>query len=460
MFTGKLAQFISQTTYADLPEEVVAAAKKAILDHIGVAMAGSQEPSGRIISQMAQETQSPREATVIGHRYKTNCALAALVNGTAAHALDYDDCLVFPDVGLAHPTTSIFPAALAVAEKLHLNGQDLITAYCLGVEAYAKIGLMSRDAFLGGRRWEWTGVLGAMGSAAAVAKLLELDESKINMSLGIEASLACGMIRNFGSMAGHLHAGNAARNGIEAGFLAQKGFTAHEDIIEAPYGYYNTFTGNPEMLSKEIQAAHSQALGRPWNLINPGLMFKAYPCAHISAFGVTAGLELRKEHNIDWRQISEIELRIPTIIDKMVHYNDPTTGIEAKFSPGYCLCRALIEGEIKISHFADENINDPATRQLMQAIRLVVLEQEQQVGSFGYQEVVLKMKNGTVYSCKVEHAKGDPQNPQTDEEFTGKYLSCAEYAHYDRETALQIQEMVTGLERLTDVSALTELLGK
>lgn len=90
----------------------------------------------------------------------------------------------------------------------------------------------------------------------------------------------------------------------------------------------------------------------------------------------------------------------------MVHYNDPTTGIEAKFSPGYCLCRALIEGEIKTSHFADENINDPATRQLMHVIRLVVTEQDLQVGSFGYQEVVLKMKDGMVYSCKVDHAKG------------------------------------------------------
>ena len=274
MFTSKLSQFIYCNNFKNLPAEAVTAAKIAILDHVGVAMAGSQEPSGRIISQMVQENQAPPEATVIGHRYKTSCTLAALANGTAAHVLDYDDCLDFPHIGLGHPSTSILPAALALSEKNHFSGQDLIAAYLLGVEAYAKIGLMSKDAFREGRRWEWTGVLGAMGATAAVSKLLRLDEPKINMSLGIAGSLAGGLIRNFGSMAGHLHAGNAARNAIEAGILAGKGFTSYNDIIEAPYGYYNTFTGNQDPLPKEVIEENIQALGHPWNIIIPVLCLK------------------------------------------------------------------------------------------------------------------------------------------------------------------------------------------
>jgi 2-methylcitrate dehydratase PrpD len=460
MFTQKLSEFIFQAKYGKLTPEVISAAKIAVLDHIGVAMAGSQEPSGRIINQMVSENNLPPESTVIGHRYRTNCSMAALVNGTAAHVLDYDDCLDFPRVGLGHPSTSILPALIALSEKNHFSGPDLIMAYLVGIEAYGKIGLMSKEAFKDGRRWEWTSVLGVMGATAAVSKILNLDESKINQSFGIAASLSCGLIRNFGSMAGHLHAGNAARNAIEAGLLAQKGFTAYNDIIEAPSGFYNTFTANLEPLPEEVLKEYSSSLGNPWNIVNPGFMFKAFPCAHISHFGVTAGLELKKQYPIDWTQISEIEFRIPTAIQKLVSYPDPKTGIQAKFSLGYCLSRTLIEGKIKIPHFADENINDPATRQLMQKIKFIAIEQDMGDSPFGYQEVTLKMRDGKTYTSRVAHAKGEPQNPQTHQEFTSKYMECARYAHYDDETASRIQAMVLDLDQIKDISQLTALIGK
>jgi 2-methylcitrate dehydratase PrpD len=153
MFTKRLSQFITKTNYGDLPEDVVTAAKFAILDFIGVAMAGSQDPSGRIISELVKENRSAPDATVIGWRYKASCSLTALANGSAAHVLDYDDCLDFPDAGLAHPTTGIMPAALAVAEKLHLSGRELIAAYCLAIEAYAKTGLLTRESWVGQRGW-------------------------------------------------------------------------------------------------------------------------------------------------------------------------------------------------------------------------------------------------------------------------------------------------------------------
>jgi 2-methylcitrate dehydratase PrpD len=299
MFTKGLSQFNTKINYEDLPGEVVRAAKLAMLDFIGVAMAGSQEPSGKIISEMVRKKQSSPASTVIGGRYKASCSLAALANGTAGHALDYDDCLDFPHVGLGHPTTGILPAALAASEDLHISGKDLITAYCLGIEAYAKTGLLTKEAFRADRGWEWTGVLGVIGATAAVSKLLKLDEHQTIMGFGIAISLSSGLTRNFGSMAGHLHAGNAARNGIEASFLAQKGFTACEGIIEASSGFYNTYTGDPNPVPEKAIQENLKALGNPWNIINPGLMFKAFPCAHISHFGVDAALQLRQKHSID-----------------------------------------------------------------------------------------------------------------------------------------------------------------
>jgi 2-methylcitrate dehydratase PrpD len=459
MFTKGLSQFITKTNYEDLPGEAVTAAKFGILDHIGVAMAGSQDPSGRIISDLVRENQSVPEATVIGWRYRASCSLAALANGSAAHVLDYDDCLDFPDAGLAHPTGGIMPAALAVGEKAHISGRDLITAYLLGIEAYAKIGLISKESWVGKRGWEWTGVLGVMGATTAVSKILKLDEDHTETALGIAASLSSGLIRNFGAMAGHLHAGNAARNGVEASFLAQKGYTGRHGIIEIPGGFYNAYTGTADPVAPDVLEGNLKALGNPWNILKPGLMFKAFPCCHIGHFGVDAGLQLKRKYSPDWRQIDEIEFRVPSIMGKEISAPEPQTGVEGRFSLGYCLSRALINGRLRIRDFSDDGVKDPNTRQLMRKIKFVAQPQDRRNGVFGYQEIVLKMKDGNIYSCKVEHPRGEPQNPQTREEFEAKYRDCAETAYYDDKTAGQIKDLVLDLEHVGDISQITRLIG-
>ena len=459
MFTRGLSQFIISTNYEDLPGEVVTAAKFAILDFIGVAMAGSQDPSGRIISELVRENMSAPEAIIIGWRYKATCSLAALANGSAGHVLDYDDCLDFPDVGLAHPTTGIFPAALAVGEKLHISGKDLITAYCLGIEAYAKTGLLTKESYVGKRGWEWTGVLGVIGATASVSKVLKLDESQTMMAFGIAASLASGLIRNFGAMAGHLHAGNAARNGVEAGLLAQKGYTGRYGIIEIPGGFYNAFTGTTEPVQQQAVRDNIKALGNPWNIIKPGLMFKAYPCAHISHFGVDAGLQLRQKYSVDWQQIAEIEFRVPSFMGGAGFAPEPQTGVEGRFNLAYCLSRALINGKLRISDFTDDSVKDPNNLGLMRKIKFIAQKQDRLNGVFGYQEIVLKMNDGNTYSCKVEHPKGEPQNPQTPEELEAKYRDCAELAHYDAKTSSRIKDLILNLEKVDDVSQVTTLIG-
>ena len=461
MFTEGLCQFINRINYKDIPQEVIRAAKPAILDYIAVTMAGSQEPSAKMVSEMVRESRSPGEATVIGGRYKASCTLAALANGTAAHVQDYDDCLDFPNAGLAHPTAGTFSGLLTVGEKYHMTGKDLITAYCLGVEAYGKIGLLACESGVGGRGWEWTGVLGVMGATAALSKMLGLNEHKTMMALGIASSLSCGLIRNFGSMAGHLHGGNAARNGIEAVLLAQKGYTAtYPGIIEGPGGFYNAFSGHLEPLSEKIQQERLSALGNPWNLVVPGLMFKYYPCAHIAHFGAYAGQQLREKHSIDWQQIEEIEFRLPHVLGGKAFSPDPQNGVQGRFSLAYCLCRSLIHGEIDFAFFTDEAVHDKNTRSLMSKIKWVVVQQENLPGPFGYQEVVLKMKDGNIYSCKVDHPKGEPQNPQSPAELAAKFRKCALYAKYDDKTISRIQDKVADFENIKDIADLTVLMGQ
>jgi 2-methylcitrate dehydratase PrpD len=258
MFTEGLSNFIYRTNYADIPQEAIKIAKKAILDYLAVTMSGSQEPSGKIMSEMVKESRSPEEATVIGGRYRASCALAALTNGTSAHTQDYDDCLDFPSAGLAHPTAGTFSGLLTVAEKYHMSGKDVLTAYCLGIEAYGKIGLRVVDSGVGNRGWEWTGTLGVIGATTALSKLLKLTEPQMINALGIASTMACSLIRNFGSFSAHIHGGNAARNGIESVTLALKGYDATgTDVIEGHGGYYNAFSG-------KLEPFRQRSNGRSW----------------------------------------------------------------------------------------------------------------------------------------------------------------------------------------------------
>ena len=459
MFTEGLCNFIHRTNYEDIPEAVIKVTKSAILDYLAVTMAGSQEPSGMIMSEMVRESQTPAEATVIGGRYKASCTLAALANGTSAHVQDYDDCLDFPNAGLAHPTTGTFSGLLTVGEKYHMTGKDLIIGYCLGIETYGNTGLLVVESGVGNRGWEWTGTLGVIGATAALSKLLKLDEHKMMMALGIASTMACSLIRNFGSMAGHLHGGNAARNGIEAVILAQKGYDATgTDVIEGRGGFYNAFSGNLEPLSEKVQRERLDTLGNPWNLVNPGLMFKYYPCAHIAHFGAYAGQQLREKHSIDWRQIEEIDFRTPFTRNEDTAY--PETGVQGRFNLGYCLCRSLIHGGIEFEFFTEEAVKDPDTVDLMKKIKWEAIQREELTGPFGFQEIVLKMKDGNTYSCKVEHPKGEPQNPQSPEELEAKFRKCALYAKYEEPAINRIRDMVADFEDIKDITELTELLGQ
>jgi 2-methylcitrate dehydratase PrpD len=456
MFTEGLVKFVHNNEYENLPPGLVEAAKRAILDNLAVTMSGSQEPSGRIMIEMVRENQSPAEATVIGGRFKASCTLAALANGTSAHTQDYDDCLDFPSAGLAHPTAGTFSGLLTIGEKNHISGKDLITAYCMGVEAYGKTGLLIVESGVGNRGWEWTGTLGVIGATIGVSKLLKLNERQTINALGIASTMACSLIRNFGSFAGHIHGGNAARNAIEAVTLAQKGYDATgTDVIEGAGGYYNAFSGKLEPLAEEIQRQRLAQLGNPWNLINPGFMFKYYPCAHIAHFGVYAGQQLRKEHLFDWREIEEIVFRTP-FAQNAASY--PKNGVQGRFNLSYCLCRSLIYGGVEFEFFKDEAIKDPDTLSLMQKIKLDAIPREDLIGPFGFQEVILKMKDGNTYACKVEHPKGEPQNPQSLEELEAKFRKCALYAHYEEPAISRIRDVVADLENIKDITELTKLL--
>jgi 2-methylcitrate dehydratase PrpD len=215
--TEKIARFIVETGYEDIPRDAVEKAKRTALDCLGAALAGVAEPVSQAITGYVTKLGGPPQASVIGAGLKISAPDAALANGSIAHALDYDDC----GVEIGHPSVLVFPAVLGLGEHLGASGQDILTAYILGLEVEGKLALYAdfklMQARLNHQTW-----YGSIGAAAGCAKLLRLDVAKTTMALGIGANFACGLSANHGSMAGAMAAGNACRNGVVAALMARR----------------------------------------------------------------------------------------------------------------------------------------------------------------------------------------------------------------------------------------------
>ena len=463
MFTQNLSEFVVNTTYNDLPEPAVAAAKRGVLDFIAVTLAGSREPVGERITTLIRETNSNNEATVINGGFKTSAYFAAFANGTMAHTLDYDDVLHIPPIWTGHPSVAILPAALAVAEKINAPGKEVILAYCQGIEIYAKVALLCGDtAYRNG--WHNTSIIGTMAATGATAKLLKLNELHVRRAFGIAASLASGLRQNFGTMVKPLHAGVAARNGVEATRLAETGFTSDENIFEAPLGFRNVFTGNHSDISREIpygsktitSSEFAGCLGNPWNILSPGVSFKICPSCRATHFGMEAALYFRQKCAVGARQISEIECHVPNHMESVLFYHNPQTGLEGKFSLEYVLARTLIDGTPRINDFTDERVNEAEIKQLIKKIKWISFEPE--AGTFGIPEFIVTLNDGTKRHTQIEFPRGEPENPVNDDILVEKYLDCAGSVLPEK-TRAQVKDLVLNLENVANISQLTNLLG-
>ena len=222
----KLAEFVVKTNFDDLPSDAVNVTKRALIDTLGVAFAGSREPAAKIITGFVKSFQSQPVSGVIGGSIRVSSPDAALANGTMAHALDYDDA---SNSG-GHQSATLFPTILGLGEELGCSGKDVISAYVLGAEVWSRIS--SNMPGLHFKGWHPTSVFGPLGTAVAAAKLLRLDVKETMMALGLAGSQAAGIGQNFGTMTKPFHVGNAARSGIVSAMLARDGFTATQEILE------------------------------------------------------------------------------------------------------------------------------------------------------------------------------------------------------------------------------------
>jgi 2-methylcitrate dehydratase PrpD len=447
MSTERIAQFVVETTYESLPEEAKQSAKRAIVDCLGCAVSGSEEEGGKLLTQYVRDNACKPEAGVIGGGFKSSAAEAALVNGMLAHVLDYDD-VALPTGG--HPTVALLPTALALGEKLHASGRDVLLAYIVGFEVMCTIGrgVTGRHYGLG---WHCTSTNGAPAAAALGAKLLGLDLPKTRMAIGIACSLTGGLKQNFGTMTKSLHAGNAARVGVVASTLAQRGFTAVENILEAPQGFAKVLGGGEEC---DIPGA-AQDIGKSF-MIASTLEIKPYPSCRGTHPGIDAALGLAKANKFNVDDVAEVEVRGSAWIPSAAQYPRPKSGLEGKFSVEYCVARVFLDNDVGMKHFTDERVMEPKVQELVNKTNYVV---NPDAAGFVPFEVVVKLKDGTVLSHTVDSILGDPTHPVSEETLFSKYRDCAAAALPSQEVEKSL-DMAANLEKLDDIAALMAILCK
>jgi 2-methylcitrate dehydratase PrpD len=450
MVTERIARYISETAYDNLPAEVVQSAKRYIIDCLGVVLAGCIEPGPKILREYVREEGGKQEAGVIGGGFKAPASEAALANGISAHVLDYDD--VWIDPYRVHATAPSLPAILAIGEVIGASGKEVLLSYIVNIEIQGCIGLVCGPTHyrIG---WHTTGTISSIGATAAAAKLLHLDVEKTRMALGIGASLASGLNSNFGSMTKPFHAGSAARNGVVAALLAQRDFTANASILEAPQGFCRAFGGGAEF--DLIPAVNG--LGKHYAIVIPGMEMKFYPSCAVTHPTIDAALYLREKYHPQAADIAEIECYTSPLVVWAAHHPHPTTGLEGKFSLGYCIAIALLEGKIARDTFTtDEKLHQPEVQELIHKVKYVQPPEFENAAA-APQKLVIKLKDGKELSHQVDAAKGYTTYPLTWDEICTKYRECASLVLPSEEVERSL-DMLSNLETVDNITTLMDIL--
>jgi 2-methylcitrate dehydratase PrpD len=372
------------------------------------------------------------------------------INGTAAHALDFDD--VSNSLG-GHPSAPILPALFALGETLDCTGRAFIAAYVAGFETETRIarGVHFHHYEKG---WHPTATLGVFGATAACCHLMGLDRARTAQALAIAASLASGIKANFGTMTKPLHVGHTARGGLFAAQLAREGFTANPEALEHKQGFLMVFNGPGNFDA----AAILKDWGRPYDIVRPGLAVKQHPCCGSTHPAIDAMLLLRGEHAIMPEKVARIDSW--THPRRLAHTDrpDPQSGLDAKFSVQYCLARALLGGRIVLEDFEGEAFRDAATRALMRHIHAAP---HPEMGSQGNAnggehlgaEVRITFDDGRTIARRVGSALGrGPDNPLPRQALTGKFANCAARALMPAQVE-QVQLVLRDLDQANSLRA-------
>lgn len=455
--TEYVADFAVGVREQDIPAEVQGLGKKAILDALGVALPGSISEPGRILAAYLKDLNCAGAATVIGTPLKLAPRFAALANGTAMHADDYDDTLQ-AETGRfqgVHPTAPVLSALLATAEARKMSGRQLLAAYQVGVEIACRLfdATHVNHILFGSHA---TATCGMLGAAAAVARLYGADAAAVRTTLGIAASQAGGLQENFGTSVKPFHAGRSAEVGIVAADLQARGFTASPIILEAKRGFFQALGGGyeaPRLLDK---------LGKPWSFVDRGIWLKPFPTGSLGHPAMSKMLELLLKHDVKPDQVEKVRVKTSQNIHHTLLHHQPKTELEAKFSLEFCLAALLLERKCGLNQFHDEYVNRPDVQAAIGKVEYTTFtpeeaQRERHTIVTSFVEIVLK--DGRRFGERADFGKGNKANPMSEDEIADKFRECAEYSRWPGDKAEKAIALVRRLEDVEDIRELTAQLG-
>jgi 2-methylcitrate dehydratase PrpD len=448
-----IAARIHQLRYEDLTPTALEWTRTAFIDTVGVTLAGIVEDGPRILLRVPGISAAPGPSLIFASKRRTSPLDAALVNGTASHALDYDD--VSGVLG-GHPSAMLIPSMLALAELTGAGGRDLALAYVVGFETQCRVarGVHFHHYDKG---WHPTATLGIFGTVAAAARLLQFTPEQTAIAIGLAASLASGLKANFGTMTKPLHVGHAARNGLFAALMVREGFTANPAALEAPQGFLDVFNG-PGTYNAERMLADWYAPLEVEGGGEPGL--KPYPCCGSAHSSINRMLHLARTHDLTPHRVETIEIlphprRLPHTDNP-----DPRTPLAAKFSIQYVVARALADRSVRLEHFEDMAPFDPTIRDLMARTRArphpeMADDSPLQWGT----EVVVSTRDGQRFASRLDdfERRGPGGFPMTHEELWEKFSDCAQRS-LARDKTERLFERLSRIEAVDNIGELMSLL--
>jgi 2-methylcitrate dehydratase PrpD len=430
------------------PVEARRRAAIALCDTVGVTLAGAPETAADIIRRTFV-AESRGNCRVLGTIDSASPGDAALANGVAAHAHDYDDMCF---VSLAHPSCALVPSILATGELAGASGSAVLDAYVVGFEIECRLGLVMNPRHYHERGWHCTSSIGTLGAAAAAARLLKLDAEATVHALGIAASLACGVKENIGSMVKPLHAGMAARNGVTAARLAKAGFVASEQSIDGPQGYLVAMDSEkPASALADVTAD----LGSRWEILDTGITVKLYPSCAATHPPLDALLRLKRQHRFTAEDIAAIDVEVDSMTPRLLIYSRPSTALEAKFSMPFCAAAALVFGHPTLETFDIEKIRDSRIQNLLPLVTLRANAGFDAAAPLSQANVTVRLKDGRTLADRADGARGYPGR-LTDDELHTKFIACAQRS-LTHGAASQVLAALREVETMPNIAELTQL---
>lgn len=444
--TAALAGFASAPPFSTIPDQASAIIRTGFIDSIATMIAGRSEPVVDILrAHLADRLQQRGESAVLFGAARAAAADAALINGTAAHALDYDDVALG-----GHPSTVLVPALLAEGEAMGASGAQILRAYLVGYEVWAE--LIGRDADPHHvKGWHPTAVFGTVGAAAAVASLRRLPFEIARHAIALSGSMAGGLVANFGTMTKPFHAGRAASAGIEAVRLAMRGMTAAPDAIEHHAGFLNAVSPKGRL---DLDRP-AEGLGAALHMLESGLSVKQYPMCYATHRVIDGVLDAARRENLQAEQVALVHAQIGRTQASMLRNHTPQTGLEAKFSLEFAVASSLVAREVGLSQLTDAFVRRPEIQSTMKKVTAATVDTICPVEPmFAFADrVQIKLNDGrTIDSGDIRFARGNAKLPLTGDELKRKFMDCLSGAR-----DVDAESIYSRLARLDSVANVQEL---